>query len=123
MDVRHGPAKKKRAPGKARAESDFAAAMAAVQRILPPGTHLRTCIACAFSDYFPVPVRGLSGGLACFRGVKDAYRGAAGGSDVADLWDRRTVLVQEIWSWGESEPRPPAGAGTGHRGAFPLEHA
>lgn len=45
-----------------RAEGDFAAALATVQRILPPGIHLQTCIACAFSDYFPAPVRGLSGG-------------------------------------------------------------
>ncbi|WP_406392225.1 DUF6304 family protein [Streptomyces sp. NBC_00887] len=106
-----------------RAESDFASALATIQRILPPGIRLQTCIACAFSDYFPVPVRGLSGGLACFRGAKAAYRDAAGGADVADLWDRRTGLVQEIWSCPEFEPRPAEGAGTGHRGAFPLELA
>jgi hypothetical protein len=106
-----------------RAEGDFAAALATVQRILPPGIHLQTCIACAFSDYFPTPLRGLSGGLACFRGAKDAYRDAAGGGDVADLWERRTGFVQEIWSCREFEPRPAEGAGTGHRGAFPLELA
>ncbi|MFE3516914.1 DUF6304 family protein [Streptomyces sp. NPDC059166] len=106
-----------------RAESDFAAALATVQRVLPPGLRLQTCIACAFSDYFPAPVRGLSGGLACFRGAKDAYREVVGGEDVADLWDRRTGFVQEIWSCREFEPRPAHGAGTGHRGAFPLEHA
>lgn len=60
-----------------RAESDFGAALATIQRSLPPGIRLRTCIACAFSDYFPAPGRGLSGGLACFRGAKEAYRGAA----------------------------------------------
>ena len=107
----------------ARAESDFAAALAAIQRILPTGTRLGTCIACAFSDYFPASGRALSGTLACFRGVKDAYRGTAGGGDVLDLWDRRTGFVQEIWSCEEFEPRPDEGAGTGHRGAFPLEHA
>ncbi|MBD2833800.1 DUF6304 family protein [[Kitasatospora] papulosa] len=106
-----------------RAEGDFAAALATVQRVLPPDIHLQTCIACAFSDYFPAPVRGLSGGLACFRGAKDAYRDVAGGDDVADLWDLRTGFVQEIWSCREFEPRPAHGAGTGHRGAFPLELA
>ncbi|RAS31280.1 DUF6304 family protein [[Kitasatospora] papulosa] len=106
-----------------RAEGDFAAALATVQRVLPPDIHLQTCIACAFSDYFPAPVRGLSGGLACFRGAKDAYRDVAGGGDVADLWDLRTGFVQEIWSCREFEPRPAHGAGTGHRGAFPLELA
>lgn len=107
----------------ARAESDFAAALAAVQRILPDGVRLQTCIACAFSDYFPAPGRGLSGGLACFRGAKDAYRGTAGEDDVLDLWDQRSGFVQEIWSCREFEARPAEGAGTGHRGAFPLELA
>lgn len=96
-----------------RAEGDFAAALATVQRVLPPDIHLQTCIACAFSDYFPAPVRGLSGGLACFRGAKDAYRDVAGGDDVADLWDRRTGFVQEIWSCREFEPRPAHGAARG----------
>ncbi|MGC5346750.1 DUF6304 family protein [Streptomyces sp. DT24] len=104
-----------------RAECDFAAALATIQRVLPPGIRLQSCIACAFSDYFPATDRGLSGGLACFRGAKDAYRGAAGEDDVLDLWDRRTGFVQEIWSCREFEPRPDEGAGTGHRGAFPLE--
>ncbi|MCX4674367.1 DUF6304 family protein [Streptomyces sp. BE308] len=107
----------------ARAERDFAAAMATIQRILPSGTQVQTCIACAFSDYFPAPGRGLSGALACFRGAKDAYRGAAGEDDVLDLWDRRSGFVQEIWSCREFEARPAEGAGTGHRGAFPLELA
>ncbi|WP_030087154.1 DUF6304 family protein [Streptomyces baarnensis] len=107
----------------ARAERDFAVALAAVQRILPDGVRIQTCIACAFSDYFPAPGRGLSGGLACFRGAKDAYRGSAGEGDVLGLWDRRSGFVQEIWSCREFELRPADGAGTGHRGAFPLEHA
>ncbi|MFI7366885.1 DUF6304 family protein [Streptomyces sp. NPDC050149] len=106
-----------------RAESDFGAALATIQRSLPPGIRLRTCIACAFSDYFPAPGRGLSGGLACFRGAKEAYRVAAGEDDVLDLWDRRSGFVQEVWSCREFERRPETGAGTGHRGAFPLETA
>ncbi|MGW8883939.1 DUF6304 family protein [Streptomyces sp. NPDC055749] len=107
----------------ARAAGDFAAALATIQRVLPEGIRLQTCIACAFSDYFPDPARGLSGGLACFRGAKDEYRGAADAGDVAQLWDRRSGFVQEIWSCREFEARPAEGAGTGHRGAFPLEHA
>ncbi|RST22199.1 hypothetical protein EF908_17925, partial [Streptomyces sp. WAC04770] len=38
----------------ARAESDFAAALTAIQRILPDGVRLQTCIACAFSAPFPL---------------------------------------------------------------------
>ena len=66
LELRFGGA----AFGSQRAESDFGSALATIQRELPPGVHLRTCIACAFSDYFPAPDRGrgLSGGLACFRG-------------------------------------------------------
>ncbi|WP_432149777.1 DUF6304 family protein [Streptomyces sp. bgisy029] len=105
----------------ARAESDFAAALAAIQRALPDGVQLQTCIACAFSDYFPATGRGLSGSLACFRGAKDAYRDAEGEGAVLGLWDRRTGFVQEIWSCEEFEVRPAKGAGTGHRGTFPLE--
>ncbi|MER7553114.1 hypothetical protein G3I43_24610 [Streptomyces anulatus] len=107
----------------ARAERDFDTALATVQRILPDGVRIQTCVACAFSDYFPAPGRGLSGGLACFRGAKDAYRGSAGENDVLDLWDRRSGFVQEVWSCREFEVRPADGAGTGHRGAFPLELA
>ncbi|MEV1044980.1 DUF6304 family protein [Streptomyces sp. NPDC049916] len=107
----------------ARAESDFAAALASVQRALPDGTRLQTCIACAFSDYLPASGRGLSGALACFREVKDAYRETAGEGDVLELWERRTGFVQEIWSCRAFEARPARGAGTGHRGAFPLENA
>ncbi|MFJ1593224.1 DUF6304 family protein [Kitasatospora albolonga] len=105
----------------ARAESDFAAALTAIQRTLPDGIRLQTCIACAFSDYFPAAGRGLSGTLACFRGAKDAYRGTAGEGAVLDLWDRRTGSVQEVWSCKEFETRPAEGAGTGHRGAFPQQ--
>ncbi|SCD79115.1 DUF6304 family protein [Streptomyces sp. DvalAA-19] len=122
----------------ARAESDFAAALTAIQRILPDGVRLQTCIACAFSAPFPLqvpaqlpapassasvpgPRRGLSGSLACFGEAK----GAPG--------DRRTGLVQEVWSCREFEGSPSwatdtgtdtdtgADTHTGHRGAFPLE--
>ncbi|MFJ4823869.1 DUF6304 family protein [Streptomyces bacillaris] len=120
----------------ARAESDFAAALTAIQRILPDGVRLQTCIACAFSAPFPLqvpaqppaqppapapassasasvpgPRRGLSGSLACFGEAK----GAPG--------DRRTGLVQEVWSCREFEGSPSwaTDTDTGHRGAFPLE--
>ncbi|MDI7786169.1 MULTISPECIES: DUF6304 family protein [Streptomyces] len=128
----------------ARAESDFAAALTAIQRILPDGVRLQTCIACAFSAPFPLqvpaqlpapassasasvpgPRRGLSGSLACFGEAK----GAPG--------DRRTGLVQEVWSCREFEGSPSWATGTGtgtatatdtgadthtgNRGAFPLE--
>ncbi|WP_069170784.1 DUF6304 family protein [Streptomyces griseus] len=106
-----------------RAESDFSAALATIQRILPAEIRLQTCAACALSGYFPAQDRGLSGALACFRGAKDAYRDAADTGAVAGLWDRRTGFVQEIWNCREFEPRPAEGAATGHRDALPLETA
>lgn len=58
-----------------------------------------------------------------FPGCEGRVPRAAGEDDVLDLWDRRTGFVQEIWSCREFEARPAEGAGTGHRGAFPLELA
>ncbi|MER7310415.1 MULTISPECIES: DUF6304 family protein [Streptomyces] len=126
-----------------RAEGDFASALATIRRVLPPDIHLQICTACALSGYLPASGRGISGGLGCFREVKDAYREAVEESGVERLWDRRSGVVQEVWSCREFEPRPagaefaaasgagrrpcapgPAGrAGIGRLGAFPLEHA
>ncbi|MYU33489.1 hypothetical protein GTW52_10270 [Streptomyces sp. SID8358] len=126
-----------------RAENDFASALATIRAVLPPDIQLQICTACALSGYLPASGRGISGGLGCFRDAKDAYRDVTEGSAVAGLWDRRTGLVQEIWSCREFEPRPfepglvtgaPAerrtgapgpteGAGAGRLGVHPLEHA
>lgn len=130
----------------ARAESDFGAALTAIQRILPDGVRLQTCIACAFSAPFPAevptqapaqvaaglpapassasvpgPRRGLSGSLSCFREAKDTCRSAEGGEAVPAPGDRRTGLVQEVWSCQEFETSGLWAIDTGHRGAFPLE--
>ncbi|MFE9460616.1 DUF6304 family protein [Streptomyces californicus] len=108
----------------ARAENDFTAALATVRRALPDDIRLQTCSACAFSGSFPAPGRGLSGTLACFRGAKDAYRGAAAGEGgVLDLWDRRSGTVQEIWSCREFEASRAEGDGAVRRAAVPLERA
>ncbi|HET6860618.1 MAG TPA: DUF6304 family protein [Streptomyces sp.] len=102
-----------------RAEEDFEQALNVIQYRLPAGAYLRACISCAFSDYNPAS-GGLFGALGCFRGVKDDYRAAEGKSDLIELWDRRTGLVQETSCCPEFERRPDGGPGTGYRGAFPL---
>ncbi|NEC46754.1 DUF6304 family protein [Streptomyces sp. SID8016] len=108
----------------ARAEGDFSAALATVRRALPDDIRLQTCSDCAFSGSFPAPGRALSGTLACFRGAKDAYRGAAAGEGgVPDLWDRRSGTVQEIWSCREFEASATEGTDADRREAVPLEHA
>ncbi|MET9054588.1 DUF6304 family protein [Streptomyces bacillaris] len=126
----------------ARAESDFAAALTAIQRILPDSVRLQTCIACAFSAPFPTQVpaqlpapassasvpgarRGLSGSLVCFAEAKGACPspdddGRGGGAAPAP-GDRRTGPVQEIWSCREFEGHPSWAADPDRLGAFPLE--
>jgi hypothetical protein len=90
----------------------FETEMLDLQRQLPPSTLMRTCINCAFSDYFPAG-NGLFGCLACFRGNKAGYRGVSCKRDLFDIWATMTEFVQETHSCPEFEQRVP---GTGYRG-------
>ncbi|MFD3518112.1 DUF6304 family protein [Streptomyces sp. NPDC058657] len=101
------------------AASGFAAALADIQRQLSPGSYLKSCLSCAFSDYSPATATPLFGGLGCFRDAKDAYRAAEGAEGVALLWDRRAGSVQETHRCPDFERRPDGATGTGHRGPFP----
>ncbi|OEJ25075.1 hypothetical protein AR457_11990 [Streptomyces agglomeratus] len=105
-----------------RAEHDFEHALTVIQRRLPPGAYLRSCISCAFSDYHPA-AGGLFGNLACFRGAKEKYRAVAGKDELFELWDERSGFVQETWACADFERRPAGGPGTGYRGAFPYVRA
>ncbi|MBT2400213.1 DUF6304 family protein [Streptomyces sp. ISL-100] len=102
-----------------RAEHDFEHALKVIQRRLPAGAYLRSCISCAFSDYHPAG-GGLFGNLACFRGAKDEYRAVEGKDALLGLWDVRSGFVQETWACADFERRPGEGPGTGFRGAFPY---
>ncbi|MBB6437501.1 DUF6304 family protein [Streptomyces candidus] len=97
------------------AENDFAGALAEIQRQLPPGAYLKSCLSCAFSDYAPTTAVGFFGSLACFREAKESYRTA--GADVLGVWDLNSGPVQETHRCPDFELRP--AAGLGHRGAFP----
>jgi hypothetical protein len=101
------------------AENDFAGALAEIQRQLPEGSYLKSCLSCAFSDYSPKAAGGFYGSLACFREAKDAYRAA--GDDVLGVWDLNSGSVQETHRCPDFELRP--AAGHGHRGAFPPPRA
>ncbi|QEL17834.1 DUF6304 family protein [Limnoglobus roseus] len=83
-----------------------------VQRKLPPGTFLKACINCAFSDYSPCG-HGLFGGLACFRDNKTGYRAVTGKDALFVVWDTMNEFVQETHLCSEFERRVP---GTGYRG-------
>ncbi|CAM5424287.1 hypothetical protein GCM10010329_00720 [Streptomyces spiroverticillatus] len=101
------------------AENDFAGALAEIQRQLPEGSYLKSCLSCAFSDYYPAGSGALFGGLACFRDAKDAYREAGDTDAVLAVWDRNSGSVQETHRCPDFERRPAEGPGTGHRGPFP----
>ncbi|MEU8889624.1 DUF6304 family protein [Streptomyces sp. NPDC048442] len=123
-----------------RAESDFAGALAEIQRQLPSGSYLKSCLSCAFSDYFPGGSgagsrassstgsatgsgTGFFGALTCFRGAKEAYRAVEDRGGLLDLWGSSSGTVQETHRCPDFERRPDAGRGTGHRGAFPAPRA
>jgi hypothetical protein len=83
-----------------------------LQRRLPPGVYMLACINCAFSDYSPAG-HGCFGGLACFRGAKEAYKKVNTKADLFQVWDRMTEFVQETYVCPEFERRRP---GAGYRG-------
>jgi hypothetical protein len=93
----------------------FEDALEDIHRQLPPDTYVKACITCAWSDYWPAGT-GLIGPMACFRGVKDAYRQVRTKRDLFAIWTIRTGDVQETYLCPEFERRR---ADTGYRGSFP----
>lgn len=88
-----------------------------VQRKLPPGTFMKACINCAFSDYSPYG-HGLFGNMICFRANKAGYLALPSGADFEkdayfDVMDTVSEMVQETHLCPEFERRQP---GTGYRG-------
>jgi hypothetical protein len=88
-----------------------------LQGKLPPGTFMKACINCAFSDYSPYG-HGLFGNLICFRANKRGYLGLPSGEDFSkdayfDVMETVSEMVQETYLCPEFEKRVP---GTGYRG-------
>lgn len=100
-----------------RSHGFFETALEDVHRLLPADSYVKACIACAWSDYSPGG-QPLFGGLACFRGVKDAYRGVKTKRDIFAIWSDRTAFVQETYLCDEFERR---GSDAGYRGSFPSQ--
>lgn len=90
----------------------FESALDELREHLPPGSRLKCCLGCDFSDYSPYG-NGLFGTLYCFRTVKDRYRRVASKGDIFDLWDEAAGAVQETWLCDEWEARA---ADRGYRG-------
>jgi len=93
----------------------FETALEDVHRQLPADSYVKACISCAWADYSPGG-QPLFGGLACFRGVKDAYRSVRTKWDIFAIWSRRTAYVQETYLCDEFDRR---GVDAGYRGSFP----
>lgn len=94
----------------------FEGEMLDLQGRLPPGTFMKACINCAFSDYSPYG-HGLSG-MICFRANKAGYLALPSGEDFDkdpyfDVMDTVSEMVQETHLCPEFEKRVP---GTGYRG-------
>jgi hypothetical protein len=95
----------------------FEGEMVDLQGKLPPGTFMKACINCAFSDYSPYG-HGLFGNLICFRANKAGYRSLPSGKDFCKdayfaVMDTVSEMVQETYICPEFERRVP---GTGYRG-------
>jgi hypothetical protein len=86
--------------------------MIEIQGKLPPGTYMRACITCAYSDYNPAG-HGLFGGLACFRDNKAEYLAVRSKKALFRIWGTMTEFVQETYLCPEFTRRVP---GTGYRG-------
>lgn len=88
-----------------------------LQRKLPPGTFIKSCINCAFSDYSPYG-HGLFGSMICFRANKQGYLALPAGEDFSkdayfDVMGTVPEMVQETYLCPEFERRKPR---TGYRG-------
>ena len=95
----------------------FEGEMLDVQGKLPPGTFMKACINCAFSDYSPYG-HGLFGNMICFRANKAGYLALPSGADFEKdayfaVLGTVSETVQETYLCPEFERRKP---GTGYRG-------
>lgn len=83
-----------------------------IQRALPEGIYMKSCINCAFSDY-SIFGQGMYGDMACFRDNRQAYLAAQGKREWMSIWGTKTDQVQETYLCPEFQRRTP---GTGYRG-------
>lgn len=88
-----------------------------LQSNLPPGSFMKACINCAFSDYSPYG-HGLFGNMICFRANKRGYLALPLGKDFDkddyfEVMGTVSEMVQETFLCSEFQKRVP---GTGYRG-------
>lgn len=91
---------------------DFEHALREIQRQLPAGTYLKTCINCLYSDYSPYG-SGLFGAMLCFRNMKDAYLKVTSKAEFLAIVGLEERQVQETYLCEQFKQRV---AGTGYRG-------
>jgi hypothetical protein len=76
--------------------------MFAIQKELPQGVYMKTCVQCAFGAYSPYG-QGMFGDMACFRDNKEGIRNVRNKSDLFKVWDTMTEYVQETYLCSEFE--------------------
>ncbi len=83
-----------------------------IQKQLPNGDFMKTCMNCLFSDYSPYG-HGMFGNMMCFKNLKKEYLQVTSKEDFWEIHDRPDRFVQETFLCTEFEKRVP---GTGYRG-------
>jgi len=83
-----------------------------IQKKLPEGTYIKSCINCAYSDYSPYG-HGLFGWMMCFRNLKEEYLQVRSKDDFWSIHDNYDRIIQETYLCADFERRKP---GTGYRG-------
>ncbi len=83
-----------------------------IQKQLPDGVFIKSCITCLYSDYSPYG-NGMFGSMMCFRNIKAEYIKVKSKKDFWSVYKREDRWVQETYLCSEFERRIP---GTGYRG-------
>ena len=68
--------------------------MAALQRQLPQGDYIKSCINCRFSDIGPY--MGMFGGLGCYRGNKEAYKTLKQNWTIGSKWALLKIVTESV---------------------------
>lgn len=90
----------------------FEDALLDIQKKLPAGIYMKTCINCAYSDYSPFGSC-LFGTMMCFRNLKQEYLRVKSKEAFLKIHDNFEKLVQETYCCDEFSRRI---SGTGYRG-------
>jgi len=64
----------------------FEDSMIEIQNMLPKDTHIKTCVSCKYSSYYPLS-SGMFGELYCFKKLKTYFKNVSDKQDLMNLFD------------------------------------